>query len=137
MGGASLNCAAGKELVAPGRRVLVVDDEEAIRNLLQQVLQEEAYEVVSAANGREAMTIFGREHFDLIIADIVMPEMDGVEMLLEAKHIQPKTPAIVVSGFFTEDTAQRLKSLGAAGYVAKPFQLDAIRHTIARAVERT
>ncbi len=121
----------------PGRRVLVVDDEQVIRNLLQRILQDEAYEVVSAANGREAMTIIGREHFDLIIADIVMPEMDGVEMLQAAEHIRPRIPAIVVSGFFSEDTAERLKNLGAASYVAKPFQVDALKRTVARVIAQS
>ena len=110
---------------------MVVDDEEMMRDLMQQALAQDAQEVLTAANGKEAMFILVREHIDLIISDVVMPEMDGIEMLLKAKHICPRVPVILVSGFPSDETATRVKGLGARGYIAKPFDLDVLRRTVA------
>ena len=108
-------------------RILVVDDEKTMRDLLKQILIEDDHEVVTAENGREAMVFFGKEHFDLMISDIVMPGMDGIEVLQAARHIDPDIQVILITGYPSTEMAVRVINVGAADYIIKPIRLDQLR----------
>ena len=126
-----MNSPAQKAPAQRVRKVLVVDDEQTICDILEQLLETEACEVVVASSGIDALTILNREDFDLIISDIVMPGMDGLEVLRKAKHIRPEIPVIMMSGFPSVDTTERLKNSGAASYLAKPFTPDILKRVVA------
>ena len=118
----------------PGR-ILVVDDEDIIRVLLTEILSEDGYEIVTAPDGREAIEILEHDHFDLIISDMVMPGMNGIEVLQAAFRIDPHYQIIMITGFPSVETAVRLVNLGAADYITKPFNVDLIKVTVAKVLE--
>ena len=117
-------------------RILVVDDEEFVRYVLKEMLTTAAYDVDTADNGKQAMVLFMREQFDLIIADIVMPEMDGIEVLRAVKEIDSAMPVILISGYPSAETAVRVTEMGAAEYITKPFNADMLKLTVAKVLER-
>ena len=116
-------------------RILVVDDEVVIRALLNEILSEEGYEVTTASGGSQAISILDQDRFDLIITDIMMPEVDGMEVLLYARRIDPKCPVIMITGYPSAETIERLTSLGASDYITKPFSPDLIKQTVGKILE--
>ena len=111
-------------------RVLVVDDERSMRELLEIVLRREGYDVVVAENGRSAIEVIEREPIDLLISDIKMPDMSGVEVLRAAKKADQDVLAIMVTAFASTETAVEAMRLGACDYLSKPFTREdlAARH---------
>ena len=103
----------------PASRVLVVDDERSMRELLSIVLRRDGYEVLVAADGKAAVELLKRERVDVLITDIRMPEMTGVDVLREAKTIDPGIISIIMTAFASTDTAVDALRLGAADYVHK------------------
>jgi DNA-binding response OmpR family regulator len=104
-------------------RILIIDDEEPMRNALAAVLAERGYEVVVALNGREGLARHAEQPADLIITDIVMPEMDGIEIISQIKRLGHDTPIIAISGNPSRELyAQVAKSLGARLTLVKPFE---------------
>jgi two-component system, NtrC family, response regulator AtoC len=119
------------------QRVLVVDDEEGIRSFLAEVLAGEGHEVAVAADGREALALIGRQSFHLMITDLKMPGMDGMELFRRAAEIAPETEVIVLTAHGTVETAVEAMKLGAADYLTKPLSgPDELRIVAARALER-
>jgi PleD family two-component response regulator len=116
-------------------KILVVDDEVIIQTLLYEVLTEEGYEVTTANNGKEGIDLLEKSKFDLVITDIVMPVLNGIEVLLAAKRIDMAYPVIVITGYHSVDSVVRLVNLGAADYIAKPFKIDLIRMTVAKVLQ--
>ncbi len=112
--------------------VLVVDDEDIARANLEHVLKKEGYRVRGAANGLEALEEVRRWEFDLIVTDLKMDRMDGMQLLEEARQISPATQVIMVTGFATVDTAVQAMRQGAVYYLAKPVNLDELRATVAQ-----
>jgi DNA-binding NtrC family response regulator len=88
-------------------KILVVDDEAIIQTLLYEVLTEEGYEVTTANNGKEGIDFLEKSKFDLVITDIVMPVMNGIEVLLAAKRIDMTYPVIVITGYHSVDSVGR------------------------------
>ncbi|MEP6592763.1 MAG: sigma-54 dependent transcriptional regulator, partial [Acidobacteriota bacterium] len=120
----------------PGR-VLVVDDERSMRELLSIVLRRDGYEVLVAEDGADALELLGKERVDILITDIRMPSMNGVELLREAKRIDPDLIAIVMTAFASTDTAVEALRLGAADYVNKsPNAASELRLRVGRELER-
>ena len=117
------------------KKILLVDDDEIIRAMLTEVLGEEGYELTTAPDGREAIHLLQRDKFDLIITDMVMPGVNGVEVLLAVKRIDPSYSVIVITGYPSVNTAVRLVNLGATDYITKPFNIDLIRVTVAKVLE--
>jgi diguanylate cyclase (GGDEF)-like protein len=115
-------------------RIIVADDEESIQNLMQSMLTTFGYEVELAANGKEALQILARGHFDLVFADIVMPVMDGVELLVNVREHYPQCQVIMITGYPSVDTAFRLVQMGATDCITKPFTPDQIAMAIDRAM---
>ena len=116
--------------------ILVVDDEEAIRTSLRSILEDEGYDVSVAANGVEALKIYGTDPPDLMILDIWMPEMDGLETLRRAKEFVPTTQVMMISGHGSIETAVKAIKLGAYDYIEKPLSLENVTLRVKHALEQ-
>ena len=115
--------------------VLVIDDEEIIRVLLAEILAEDGYQVTTAKDGIEGVEKLKQERFDLIISDMVMPGMNGIEVLQEAFKVDPEYSVVMITGYPSVETAVKLVSLGASDYITKPFNVDLIKVTVAKVLE--
>jgi two-component system, NtrC family, response regulator PilR len=116
-------------------RILVVDDERSMRELLAIVLRREGYEVLLAENGRAAIDILEREPVDLLISDIKMPDLSGVEVLRAAKQIDRDILAIMITAFASTETAVEAMRLGACDYLSKPFDIDLLKMKVREKIE--
>ncbi|MGE5893403.1 MAG: endopeptidase La, partial [bacterium] len=117
-------------------RVLVVDDEEIARKNIAHILIKENYAVQTASNGMEALAKLETADFDVILTDLKMPKIDGMEILEGSKARYPNTEVIMITGYATIDTAVEAMKKGAFHYIAKPFNLDDVRSIVAKAVEK-
>ncbi len=118
-------------------RVLVVDDERSMRELLSIVLRRDGYDVLIAEDGAAGLELLKRERVDILITDIRMPQMNGVDLLREAKRIAPDIVSIVMTAFATTETAVEALRLGAADYVTKSKDTAAeLRVRVGRELER-
>nr|WP_321411526.1 sigma-54 dependent transcriptional regulator [uncultured Allomuricauda sp.] len=119
-------------------KILVIEDESAIRRVLVKILAEEndSYNVMEAEDGLAGMEIIKKEDFDLVLCDIKMPKMDGVEVLEAAKKIKPEIPFIMISGHGDLDTAVNTMRLGAYDYISKPPDLNRLLTTVRNALDR-
>jgi excisionase family DNA binding protein len=126
---------ADRPMARDGRsRVLVVDDESSIRELLQKTLALAEYEVDTAPDGRAALERLRLGHYDLLIADLKMPGMDGLTLIREARRLKADLPVIIITGFSTESSAIEAVNLGVAGYLTKPFRVPQVLAAAARAL---
>ncbi len=116
--------------------ILIVDDEEAIRTSLRSILEDEGYEVAVAATGTEALKIYGTDPPDLMILDIWMPEMDGLETLRRVKEFVPATQVMMISGHGSIETAVKAIKLGAYDYIEKPLSLENVTLRVKHALEQ-
>lgn len=119
-------------------RILVIEDESAIRRVLVKILAEENddYNVVEAEDGKAGIDLIKKEDFDLVLCDIKMPKMDGVEVLEAAKKVKPEIPFIMISGHGDLDTAVNTMRLGAYDYISKPPDLNRLLTTVRNALDR-
>ena len=115
-------------------RVLVVDDESSIRELLQKTLALAEYDVDTAPDGRAALERLRLYPYDLLIADLKMPGMDGLTVIREAKRYKADLPVIIITGFSTESSAIEAVNLGVAGYLTKPFRVPQVLAAAAKAL---
>jgi two-component system response regulator PilR (NtrC family) len=116
-------------------RILVVDDEPSMRQMLAIVLKREGYEVALAENGRSAVAALERGPFDLLISDIKMPDMSGVDVLRAAKQADPDILGIMITAFASTETAIEAMRLGACDYLSKPFDIDLLKMKVREKVE--
>lgn len=119
-----------------GKTVLIVDDEERVVRSIAGVLEDEGFEVASAKSGQEALDIFQSIHPDVILLDIWMPGMDGIDVLKRLKTMVPDCQVIMISGHATISTAMAAVKLGAFDFIEKPISLDVLLRTVHRALER-
>ncbi len=118
-------------------RILTIDDEENIRTSFRLYLEDFDYEVIEAKNGREGLELFAREKPDLVLCDLRMPEIDGLEVLSKIREESPETPIIVASGTGVISDAIEAIRRGAWNYLLKPIQdLSVLQHAIDQALER-
>ncbi|MFC2172210.1 sigma-54-dependent transcriptional regulator [Acidobacteriota bacterium] len=117
-------------------RILVVDDEKGMRDFLNILLDKEGYEVRLAGSGLKAKEILSKDLFDLIISDIKMPDISGIELLEYVKEVSPDTIAILITAFASTQTAIAALKLGACDYITKPFDVDEVKFTIRNAIEK-
>ena len=115
-------------------RVLVVDDEASIRDLLSKTLALAEYDVDVAPDGRAALERMRMYPYDLLIADLKMPGMDGLTVIREAKRYKADLPVIIITGFSTENSAIEAVNLGVAGYLTKPFRVPQVLAAAAKAL---
>ena len=113
--------------------ILIVDDEESVRDSLYNWFIEDGYHVECAENAKKALQILESENFDIVLADIKMPGMDGLEMLRRIKSLRKDSIVIVMTAFATVDTAVQALKDGAFDYVTKPFDPDDLSHLIRNA----
>jgi DNA-binding NtrC family response regulator len=117
-------------------RVLAVDDEEVVCESIRRVLSGEGYDVETTTSPREGVEFLRRENFDLLLVDIKMPEMDGIEVLRRARDVSPETEVLIVTGYASIDTAVEAIKLGAFDYLEKPVSPPQLLVAAARALER-
>ncbi len=127
---------AASSLPAPAKvRILVVDDEPSMREMLRIVLRRDGYEVMIAENGRDAIEQLHRSQFDLLLSDIKMPDVTGVEVLRAAKDINRDIVAFMMTAHASTNTAVEAMRLGAVDYFTKPFSMDELRLKIRQHLE--
>ncbi|TFH02967.1 MAG: response regulator [Calditrichales bacterium] len=114
------------------KRLLIVDDEETLTYSLYQsfILSQNNYEVVTAASGDEAVKKMEKSPFDLVLTDIRMPGMDGLELLQHIKSTYPKTEVIVMTAFGSSDKKEEALEKGARFYIEKPFEIKEIKQLV-------
>ena len=118
-------------------KILVVDDEKHIRDSCIKLLQRKRFDAEGAASGVEALEKIGKEVYDLVLLDIRMPGMDGIEVLRRAKKIAPDILVLVLTGHGTIDTASEAMELGAAGFIRKPVSIEDLAESIDKALHRS
>lgn len=117
-------------------KILVVDDEQSLREVLSIMLKRSGYAVTIAADGEEAIEHLNKEIFDLVITDLRMPKVDGMEVLKAVKSASPETVVLVITAFATADSAVEAMKQGAYDYLTKPFQVDEVQLIIRNALEK-
>ncbi len=120
-------------------KILIIEDEAAIRRVLSKIISEEndTYEVQEAEDGLAGMEMIKNEDYDLVLCDIKMPKMDGVEVLEATKKIKPEVPMVMISGHGDLETAVNTMRLGAFDYISKPPDLNRLLNTVRIALDRT
>jgi len=118
-------------------RILIVDDQDMMRDSLAQTLVREGHEVVAAPDGAAAAARLAAARFDLLITDLRMPKMTGLELLAEAKRLRPEMPVVLMTAFATVSNAVEAMKLGAYDYIQKPFNADEIKLLVDRTLEHS
>ena len=117
--------------------ILIIDDEKAIRKTLTEILGFEGYKIDEAADGEEGLSKFKAKNYDLVLCDIKMPKLDGIEFLEKAKEINPEVPIIIISGHGNIETAVEAVKKGAYDYISKPPDLNRMLITLRNAMDKT
>lgn len=115
-------------------KILVIDDEEHMCWALERAMRQEGYQVFTATRGQQGLELIREEAPSLVILDLKMPEMDGMEVLSRAKEMQPKLPVIILTAHGTIETAIEAMKIGAADFITKPFDLDELKIVIKKAL---
>lgn len=117
-------------------KILVIDDEKSMNDILSILIEEEGYEATSAYDGKEGLEIIRKDIFDIVITDIRMPYHDGFEMLRTVREVSPDTIVLMITAYGTMEDAIEAMKLGAYDYIHKPFKIDEIRLIIKNALEK-
>jgi two-component system response regulator PilR (NtrC family) len=115
-------------------RILVVDDEESIREFLDIMLKKEGYEITTAEDGQKAIDLLAKKSFDMVISDLQMPKVTGIELLKHVKTEYPQVLFMLITAFGTTESAVEAMKMGAYDYITKPFKIDEVRINIANAL---
>ena len=118
------------------KKILVVDDEDAIREILKIKLVKLGYDPECAQNGKEALKILAKEKFPLILTDLRMPEIDGIELCIQIKERNPETVIYAFSGHVTEDEFDQLEKMGFDGLLCKPVSFEVLKCAIEGAFDK-
>src|SRR5690606_16540484 len=116
--------------------ILIIDDEKAIRKTLSEILSFEGYQIDEAADGEEGLKKFSEKNYDLVLCDIKMPKLDGIEFLEKARQHNPDVPVIIISGHGNIETAVEAVKRGAFDYISKPPDLNRLLITLKNATEK-
>jgi DNA-binding NtrC family response regulator len=114
------------------KRLLIVDDESDLTDLLSQILGGEGYEISTVVDGDEAIAILGKETFDAVLLDIMMPKRNGFEVLKHITKNHPATKTVMLTAYSDLKSAIEAKQLGAADFITKPYKLQTILSTLQR-----
>ncbi|OVE77305.1 hypothetical protein BVX99_02870 [bacterium F16] len=112
--------------------ILVVDDEDVMRNAAKAMLEELGYEITVAENGIDALRLFEArpDAFDLVLLDMIMPKMNGLDCFTKMRHVRPEVKVILVSGFTKEGDLEKMNDNGLAGFIRKPFRRVALSQIV-------
>src|SRR5215831_4341724 len=127
---------AERQAATESARILVVDDERSMREMLAILLKREGHEVSVAENGRTAIELLNQRPFDLVVSDARMPDLDGLEVLRHARSINPSVIAIMVTAYGSPDLIRGVAQLGVNDYVEKPFNTEVLRFRIRKELDR-
>jgi DNA-binding NtrC family response regulator len=116
-------------------KILVVDDDEQLREDVVEMLQRDGYDVIDVGSGEEALVKLKNEDVDVILTDLMMPGIDGMEVLRQSKKIKPAVRVIMITGFGTIENAVDAMKEGASDYISKPFKIGEVQATVKRALE--
>lgn len=116
-------------------KILIVDDQFGIRILLNEVLQREGYETFQAANGMQALEIVKQHSPDLVLLDMKIPGMDGIEILKRMKQLKKEIRVIIMTAYGELDMIQKAKDLGALTHFSKPFDIEDIKRAVKEVVK--
>ena len=126
--------ATDSELGAPGR-VLLVDDQPELRRIFRRTLVRLGHEVVEASNGRAAIELVRQQHFDVVLSDVRMPDMDGLELLQQLGELDAELPVVLISGGLDAEAERAAAEYGAFDYLMKPLAFEKLQDSTARAIE--
>lgn len=115
-------------------KILVIDDEAIVRISCRKCLTLEGYDVTLAGTGLEGLRLTETDHYDLILTDLKMPDMDGMEFLIKMKQKQPEAKVIMITGYSTAEHAEEAMRLGAYNYIEKPFTPDTLVAAVKKAL---
>src|ERR1700716_618366 len=117
-------------------KVLVVDDEQSVATTIKAILEIDGNEVTAVTSGKEALTQLREHEFDIVLTDLRLDDLDGIEILRETQKLWPDTVAIMLTGYASLESAVTALRSGAYDYLIKPSDVDELRATIGRALER-
>lgn len=112
------------------KNILIIEDEKEIREGLVELLEDAGFTVDSAENGQQGLGKIGKKDFDVVVTDLIMPVVGGMEVLRETKRIKPHTRVILITAFATVDNAVEAMKAGASDYITKPFRIDEVQTKI-------
>ena len=115
-------------------RILIIEDQQYVLSLLADAVRMQGHEVIVAGGGKEGLDLIDREHPDAVFLDIVMPELDGVEVLRRIRQRLPELPVVVISGGASAEQREDLRCLGVTDFVEKPLLLAQIQQTLSNVV---
>jgi DNA-binding response OmpR family regulator len=121
---------------APMVRIMIIEDDEEMRSLLKDFFEEEGFETDSASNGVDALQALSKDHFDLVITDVRMPGLTGLDILPRIRRLKPEIPVIVMTSYGSDDVRRRSLERGATIYLEKPIYLSQLRPVIREMVLR-
>ncbi len=117
-------------------RILVVDDNKELREILEEYLKEEGHDVNGSANGRDALESHRKDPFDLIVTDLNMPEISGMELIRTIRKENPDTEFVIITGYASMDSAVEAVRMGAFDYIVKPFRMEELQVVVKNAREK-
>ena len=117
-------------------KILIVDDEKQFRESTKRLLRRKGYHAEAAGSGTEALEKIGKESFDLLLVDIIMPEMNGLEMLQRAKEMAPEIMVLIITGYGTDKLEKEAMQLEVDGFVNKPITIDELTKIIDETLAR-
>ena len=118
----------------PKGRLLIVEDRDSLRRMLERALGQEGYEVAAAADGRAGIRLVAEQPFDLVLTDLKLPDVSGLEVLAASRSAQPRVPVVVLTGYGTVGSAVEAMKLGAYDFLEKPLEIDDLSRLIERAI---
>ncbi len=118
-------------------KILIVDDDDGVRQVLGQSLQDAGHRISSAESGEKAIATVREEAFDLVILDMVLPRVDGMEVLKDITTLRPELPVIMITGYASVETAIKAMKMGAVDYIVKPFRMEEVELVVGKALERS
>ena len=113
-------------------KILVIDDEQGIRNLLDTLLSRKGYEVILASNGQKGLELCRRERPDVVVLDLKMPEMNGLTVLQQVRQLNPVQPVVILTGAGTAEAEQQVRALGVTEFVEKEFSMHRLGDSLKR-----
>ncbi len=119
------------------KNILIIEDDRKMREGLKEILKDESYHVDSAENGQAGIEVIKKKDFDVVLTDLIMPAMGGMEVLREIKRTKPKTSVIIITAFGTIENAVEALKNGASDYITKPFKIDEVQTKIRKVLAET